>query len=178
LPVEVRLGQLPWCFVRCAANAGHYDALVIAVDGVCRSNSGAGNGIVALTVRVGPGSAHNVQQDLRTMYARPTALFAELLAALMGLLAARDIAAEWAVDGHPLASTAPLRQVIIKTPSEFLVRGMSEWVFVGRRNYVPRGERAEEAQVLQLHEKAVAELNDLGVSVLFWHAPRPERQSG
>jgi ribonuclease HI len=67
-----------------------------------------------------------------------------------------------------------VNQVVIKADSEYLVKGMTEWIFTWEQNGFlnARGQAVTNARYFQLLQSLVWELNDLGVEVLFWWVPR------
>lgn len=67
-----------------------------------------------------------------------------------------------------------LTQVVIKSHSEYVCRGMSEWVGkwkkTGWRN--AKGLPVGNGDIFQEVEKAIIRANDMGIEVLFWLVPR------
>ena len=64
--------------------------------------------------------------------------------------------------------------VIIKADSEYIVKGMTEWIFRWSKNgfRTSKGTEVVNASLFKEVDKHVRQLNDHGVHVLFWHVPR------
>jgi ribonuclease HI len=150
----------------CGRLAIHGDSVSIAVDGACRNN-GRTNARASIGVFVADDSLYNVSKlfsDANLMNQR-----AELAAGLMGLTQAL------AIKTHAFED---LSFVVIKADSEYLVKGMTEWVFKwksnGYRNV--KGTEVVNGDLFEALERKVEELNGLGVEVRFWHVPRDWNQ--
>jgi ribonuclease HI len=67
-----------------------------------------------------------------------------------------------------------LHMVVIKADSEYLVKGMTEWVFKWEKNgyRTSRGTPVANATFFKKLDNLVNELNKLNVEVRFWHVPR------
>jgi len=102
----------------------HLDEIIIAVDGACRFN-GRNDTIPrsSFGVFVAKHSPYNSFGKLPDVY---TNQVAELQARLRGLWVARQITYE--KFGGDLAT------VVIKADSEYLVKGMTDWILKWRRN--------------------------------------------
>ena len=98
----------------------------------------------------------------------PTNQIAELTAGIHGL--ERALAIE--KDGR--LGDEDLHQVVIKADSEYLVKGMTEWVFKWEVNgyRTARGTPVVNALLFLKLQGLVASLNRRNVQVLFWHVPR------
>ncbi|KAH8807928.1 ribonuclease H-like domain-containing protein [Xylogone sp. PMI_703] len=152
----------------CGRLAAHLDCIVIAVDGACRGNGTAG-AVAATGVFVGNESEYNDSLILRVP--RPTNQVAELSAGIRGLEQALAIRNEGIHDW-------PLGQVVIKADSEYLVKGMTDWVFKWEKNgfRTARGTLVTNAPLFMRLQELVAKLNSLGVEVLFWHVLRSRNE--
>jgi ribonuclease HI len=148
----------------CGHLVAHTDTLIIAVDGACRSN-GRKDSIPqsALGIFVSCDSPYNFQTKIPWVR---TNQVAELTAAILGLVVASKVIK---IEGQGVLDT-----VIIKADSEYLVKGMTEWVVKWRMNgwkTAKGGEVVNRAGFEDLLAK-VEELEDAGVTVLFWHVRR------
>jgi len=169
-----------WTFVACdraspCRHCGklpiHGDCIIIAVDGACRNN-GTAEAIAAAGVFVGDESKYNDSFILRV--SKPTNQIAELSAGILGLEKALVIRNK----GSKGVNGGVLSQVVIKADSEYLVKGMTEWVFRWNKNgyRTSRGTPVANAQLFRKLEELVAKLNELNVEVLFWHVPRSRNE--
>jgi ribonuclease HI len=158
-----------WNFVRCSLRSGHTDGIVIAVDGACRHNGSPPAASAAFGVFVAPRSGYNVGRALPAAHA--TSQKAELQAGIAGLRAAADIARN-----APYFRNNPLRQVVVKADSAYLVDGITDWIRAWRRNgYVgARGEEVVNAEHFRELDALVGRLEAMGVAVLFWHVAREQ----
>jgi ribonuclease HI len=68
----------------------------------------------------------------------------------------------------------PLHTVVIKADSEYLVKGMTEWVFKWEVNGYKNARRdsVKNSELFKELHKLVKVLNTSDVEVLFWHVPR------
>lgn len=145
----------------CGATCTHLDEIVIAVDGACRFNGRRDiRPPASCGVFVGTNFPYNRSILLNAVY---TNQVAELKAGLNGLLAAMQVIEE---NPEHFFDT-----VVIKADSEYLVRGMTEWVHRWQHN----GWRTANGRVVVNRDhfeelmEAVNELIDMNVKVLFWH---------
>jgi ribonuclease HI len=98
----------------------HLDSIFIAVDGACSGN-GQANAKAAIGVFFGQMSKYN--QSVLLSEPHVTNQIAELRAGILALKQAEEIVRTKALgDG-------PLHTVVIKADSEYLIKGMTEWVF-------------------------------------------------
>ncbi|KAF5120837.1 Ribonuclease H [Metarhizium anisopliae] len=148
----------------CGRLSAHADCIVIAVVGACWNN-GTPNAKAAAGVFVGHESRYNDSFILNVP--NPTNQIAELRAGVRGLEQALVIKSQGLEDGD-------LQQVVIKADSEYLVKGMTEWVFKWEMNgyRTSRGVAVANASLFKKLQELVAELNERKVEVLFWHVPR------
>jgi ribonuclease HI len=148
----------------CGCLSAHIDCIVIAVDGACWNNGTAG-ARAAAGVFVGDESEYNDSFVLKVT--NPTNQVAELRAGIRGLEQALVIQSN-GING------SDLQQVVIKADSEYLVKGMTEWVFKWKKNgyRTSRGTPVTNAPLFKRLEELVIKLNGLNVEVLFWQVPR------
>jgi ribonuclease HI len=148
----------------CGRLAAHTDCIVIAVDGACRNN-GTAEATAAAGVFVGDESEYNDSFILKA--SKPTNQMAELRAGIRGLEQALVIRSNGIEGGE-------LHQVVIKADSEYLVKGMTEWVFKWEENgyRTTRGTPVTNAPLFRKLEELIVKLNKFNVEVLFWHVPR------
>ena len=145
---------------------GHSDGIMIAVDGACKGN-GRGDAYATIGVYFSKSSRWNLTEVLTDPL--PTNQKAELTACLRALqmvLRLRHTIVEGTESG--------LRTVVIKTDSEYVVKGMTEWIFKWNKNgfKTSKGSAVVNASLFKSIEKLVLELNDNGVYVSFLHVPR------
>jgi len=69
-----------------------------------------------------------------------------------------------------------LRQVVVKTDSEYLVKSMTEYIVKWKENGFKngRGRALADAHFYQLLDGVIVSLADSGVQVLFWLVPRDQ----
>jgi len=149
---------------QCGRLPAHSNTLIIAVDGACRSN-GRKNATPqsALGIFVGHSSPHNFHQKL------PWALtnqVAELMAGWAGLMVASKVLMEDRED--------KLDTVIIKSDSEYLVKGMTDWILKWQVNgwKTATGKDVVNRDLFEDLLSKMKILESEGVKVLFWHARR------
>lgn len=162
-----------WSFVACETDdpcpdcgclSAHVDSIIIAVDGACWGN-GKPEAKAAAGVFVGDESRFNDSFILAEE--NPTNQMAELRAGIRGLEQALAIQSQ-GIQGETL------HQVIVKADSEYLVKGITDWVFKWEHNRyrTSRGTPVLNASLFRRLQGLVQELNALNVEVLFWHVPR------
>lgn len=168
-----------WVFVACEHGEvcphchnlpAHTDCIVIAVDGACRHN-GTSRAEAAIGIYSGEDSPYN--RSILLTIDQPTNQVAELSAGLFAL----KLAIIFAETSVPLAEDgemAKLSMVVIKSDSEYLVKGMTEWILKwkenGHRNV--KGRSVVNSAFFQELEEAYQELVGRGIYTLFWHVPR------
>ncbi|KAN0096195.1 ribonuclease H-like protein [Hyaloscypha variabilis] len=142
----------------------HLNEIVIAVDGACRFN-GRNDTIPrsSFGVFVAKHSPYNSFGKLPDVY---TNQVAELQAGLRGLWIARQITYE--KFGGDLAT------VVIKADSEYLVKGMTDWILKWRRNgwKTASGKDVVNRRHFEQLLSEVEKLESMGVKVLLWHVRR------
>jgi ribonuclease HI len=148
----------------CGSLSAHVDCIIIAVDGACRNN-GTLEAKAAAGVFVGDESTFNDSFILTG--SNTTNQTAELRAGIRGLEQALAIRSQ-GVRGEIL------QQVVVKADSEYLVNGMTSWVFKWESNgyRTSRGTPVSNASLFRKLQDLTKELNALNVEVLFWHVPR------
>ncbi|CZR35881.1 uncharacterized protein FPRO_03859 [Fusarium proliferatum ET1] len=177
--VELDLIQVPsldedWVYLacendhpcsRCARITPHIDCIFIAVDGACRGN-GTPNAKAAIGVFFGETSPFNRSLLLRQVPV--TNQIAELNAGIAALEQALEI-----LRSEVLGEDS-LHKVIIKADSEYLVKGMTEWVFKWEVNGYKNAKRdpVKNSTLFQKLQSLIEALNASNVEVLFWHVPR------
>lgn len=110
----------PFICKYCGRRARHWDELIVAIDGACRGN-GTPSAKSALGVYFARHSQWNVAKSLNDPGA--TSQKAELEAcsrALTQALVIKKTARE--------AGTRDLSTIVIKSDSEYLVKGMTQWI--------------------------------------------------
>ncbi|KAF2859993.1 ribonuclease H-like protein [Piedraia hortae CBS 480.64] len=157
----------------CGRRAAHSDSIIIAVDGACRNN-----GMInvpqyaSIGVYANEYSTYNVAERLTPRQVSAnlalTNQMAELYAGIRGLEVAQQIHADETTE------LTPLKQVIIKSDSMYLVRGMTEWIFKWLANgwVNAKGARVVNWKLFARLDELVKQLNGRGVEVLFWLVPR------
>lgn len=150
--------------------ASHYsNAIIVAVDGACRGN-GRPSARAASAVYLGDGNPHNMVRILDEHDGARTSQRAELWAALGALGVVERLSGEWADvsdDG------SGLDRVIVKADSEYVVKGLTEWVRKWRHNGW-RNARGRPLVNRDLFERILHQIDVLrgsGVEVMFWLVP-------
>ena len=71
-----------------------------------------------------------------------------------------------------------LSQVVIKCDSQYLVKGMTEWIYNWRRNNFrsSRDKPIVNSDLFKRLDDKIDDLNQRGVQVQFWHVPRERNQ--
>jgi ribonuclease HI len=167
---------------KCHKHVPHIDSLVVAVDGACRGN-GRKDGFV---VKAGVGVYFRDASDLN-ISARLDALAgqeltnqqAELQAALVALSQINDFKENRVKYPNLVDEDGPelknLSDIIIKTDSKYVVRGMTEWMGKWTRNgfRTYNGNLVVNASLFQLLGQTVTLIQDkLKCKVYLWHVPR------
>lgn len=152
----------------CNCLAPHLDCIVIAVDGACKGN-GTPNARAAVGVFVSKTSKYNKS----VLLAEPntTNQVAELRAGILALDQAMEIRAKGLGEKQ-------LRMVVIKADSEYLVKGMTEWVFKWETNgyRTSKGRPVTNLGLFRQLHALVRKINASDVEVLFWHVPRDQNK--
>jgi ribonuclease HI len=171
--VEVRDDDEIWTYVacedgnpcpHCSCIQPHLNCIVIAVDGACMGN-GSPEAKAAAGVFFGKGSTFNTSTILTEPKA--TNQIAELTAGIIGLEKAMEIQ-------RLRLEEEKLYQVVIKSDSQYLVNGMTNWVFKWETNgyQTSKGTPVVNSALFKQLGMLIGQLNKLGVEVLFWHVSR------
>ncbi|KAH6676822.1 ribonuclease H-like domain-containing protein, partial [Halenospora varia] len=123
----------------------------------------------AIGVFVGRSSPYNVASILPAhRFPRRTNQVAELEAMSVALNQALWIGQDGGVDG------LRLRQVVFKTDSEYVVKGLTDWAVIWEQNgyRTAIGQLVQNRELFQRLERQINELENTGVQVLFWHVLR------
>lgn len=145
------------------------NSIVEAVDGACSYN-GRTQARASLGVYWGHNNVFNTGGVLSPAD-RQTNQVAELQACLRALKILDDVWLE-----HPAGNRLSL--VVIKSDSEYLVRGMTEW-FPRWRDHCwvnPNGTPVVNRQYFEWINEYIQDWNNNGVSIKFWHVPRSMNQ--
>ncbi|KAJ9645304.1 hypothetical protein H2201_005652 [Coniosporium apollinis] len=146
----------------CGRRPAHANEISIAIDGTCRNN-GNPHARAAMAVFVAFYSEYNVGKVMS--HPTPTSQQAELYAGIIALEQGIAIKKNGMQD---------LMTLVIKTDSDYLYKGMTEYIFKwkdnGYRN--SRGKSVTNATLFKRMEELTVQLEGLGVSVLFWPVPR------
>lgn len=67
-----------------------------------------------------------------------------------------------------------LREVVFKTDSEYVVKGLTDWAVIWEQNGYRSaiGQPMQNRELFQRLERQINELENTGVQVLFWHVLR------
>ena len=157
-----------WICPGCKQISNYTSAQLIAIDGGCRDN-GKASARSAIGVYFAAASTLNWSELLEGPI--HTNQKAELAACRLALRALFYYSTErWSFLGVPL----PI--VIIKADSEYVVKGMTDWVFKWKQNGYrnAKGKPVTNAALFQEIDEMVQQLNEVGIVVLFWHVPREQ----
>lgn len=172
-----------WTFVRCGAHRGcvgpvdgsmmHKDQIIIAVDGAS-VGQGTPNARASSSVFFHRNSLHNCSFLLDEDQTHTTKR-AELNAALRALNIAISIRSlNDTPVGFPPGPYCELRRVVIKIPSYYLMKAMTEWIYTWEENgyAASQGVPVANRELFEQLQNAFAELNNRNVQVQFWRVPR------
>ncbi|MCJ1399504.1 hypothetical protein MMC11_002706 [Xylographa trunciseda] len=153
----------------CGKQPRHLDSIFVAIDGACRGN-GTPDARAAIGVYFAESSLYNISMTIPEHQA--TNQVSELVACWMALRSLVSITT--AGKNFTEESDHPISQVVIKADSEYVVKGMTEWIVKwrvnGYRNH--KGVPIKNCDWFMMVDDSVNDLKDLGVHVLFWHVPR------
>ena len=158
--------NVPCEFSSCCPHCGnferHLNEIFIAVDGTCKGNGGL-NAYATTGVYFSRNSRWNKTGSLTDP--RPTNQKAELTACLVALTTVPEVES---------SMTDGLKKVVIKSDSEYVVKGMTGWIFKWKKNgwKTSKGSTVVNATLYRLIEEMVHRLKTMGIEVLFWHVPR------
>lgn len=157
----------------CGIRPRHNDSIIVAIDGACR-----GNGYSGACSSYGVYFSQNSPLNISSLIEGPaqSSQKAELAACVTALKFVRCFAG-MAKMGH-LKDLESLSGVIIKADSEYLVRGITEWVPKWRLNGFKnaKGRPVVNANLFQEIDGLVQELASKGVSCYFWHVLRGDNK--
>ena len=141
-------------------------SIIIATDGACRNN-GRADAVAGCGIYWGRNDIHNRSFQLDDGV-RPTSQRAELSAAIYALRKFRNI---FANGGYKYYGR--IDEVVIKTDSAYLVKGMTEWIVKWRNNgYLnARGLPVSNEDLIVELDDLCDEIDDLGVQACFWQVP-------
>lgn len=148
----------------CVRHTFHLGALVVAIDGAC-SNNGKTGAKSSIGVFFGQGNDANSKGLLHPKI-RQTSQVAELEACLVALKTVKSVSKD------PPVKTR-LSSVIIKTDSEYVVRGVTEWLPKWKANGWKncKGQPVANADYFRLVE-SIVEMLEKDMSIKFWLVPR------
>ncbi|MCJ1384678.1 hypothetical protein MMC17_007796 [Xylographa soralifera] len=139
------------------------DSIFVAIDGACRGN-GTPFAQSAIGVYFGKSSKYNISSTI--LKVDTTNQIAELMACLTALrrIVGMNKANTTLIDGLD----NPLSQVVIKTDSEYTVKGMTDWILKWRTNGYKNsnGGPVKNAGLFKAVDETVNQL-DSGVNVRF-----------
>jgi len=147
----------------CKKLSPHVGALIIAIDGACRSTPSVW-GPSSIGVFFAKDSPWNIVK--RSSKPAAVSQRAELQACLAALQMAVTIKVEKLEE--------ELTQIVIKAHSEYVCRGMTEWVGKWKKTgwLNAKGIPVANGDLFQDVEKVILRLNEMGVEVLFWQVVR------
>ncbi|KAI1111130.1 ribonuclease H-like domain-containing protein [Nemania sp. NC0429] len=149
-----------------------FHSFIVAVDGACRNNGQPG-ARAALGVFFRDGCRWNKSEMLTA--SNTTSQRAELCAALRALQIVHDpVAEEWE---HSITTGKALKRVIVKSDSNYLVQGMTEWISEWLDNGFTNS-RSGPVENQDLFKELWGLVQRMGrqkgIEVLFWKVPREE----
>lgn len=99
----------------------------------------------------------------------PTSQKAELSACLLSLEKAHEL---------KIVNGEVLHEVVIKADSQYVVKGMTEWILKWRWNGYKnaRGAPVTNAALFQKLDEKVEAMGGDGIGVMFWHVPRARNE--
>lgn len=161
------------CHVSSGAVAPHRDSVLIAVDGACRGN-GQLDAMAAYAVFFAPSSRFNRSAILPTENATSTSQRAELSGGIAALEEAKQLTRPGLF--MPRGQVPDMKQVVIKTDSEYLCFGATEWIAKWKKNgwKNARGRPVANRGLFQKLDGAVRALEEMNILVQFWHVPRKQ----
>jgi len=157
----------------CGIRPRHSDSIIVAIHGACRGNGYPG-ARSSYGVYYSEASSYNLSGLIKGSV--HTSQRAELAACVAALRLVREFAV--IAPTGVLEDLESLREVIIKADSEYLVRGMTEWVTKWRLNGFKntKGRPVVNADLFRKIDRQVKRLTTKGVSCYFWHVPRGDNR--
>ena len=151
----------------CGSPSVHVGAIIIAVDGACRSTPTVW-GPSAVGVYFGDHSPWNISRH------RDKPVATSQTAELQACMSALEIA--WVIKNERLEEE--LSQIVIKCHSDYVYKGMTEWTAKWAKNgwLNAKGLPVANGSLFNRVERKILELNDLGVEVLFWQVTKAQNQ--
>ncbi|PWY93124.1 ribonuclease H-like protein [Aspergillus sclerotioniger CBS 115572] len=153
----------------CNCHVCHTGCIVIAVDGACHRNGQPG-------ARASVGVYHGFESNWNASYLlsseeNQTNQVAELVACETALIDARlmhEYGEKYGIEDRKLSI------VVIKSDSEYVVRGMTEWIEKWKTNgwLNAKGQPVANREYFFRIDGIVESLEKKYVSVKFWHVPR------
>lgn len=166
--VEKVAADWEWNFVTCASRLcrrnhqrhAHIDDVCIAIDGACRGN-GTSRTRATVGVFVGFYSNYNVSDEIGCTTNQQAELHAGIIALEQAL----------AINNN---EPKRLDTLVIKPDSDYLYKSMTEYIFNWKENgYMDARRRpVQNGSLFRELEGLTQELNQRGVTVLFWHVRR------
>ena len=164
--------EVPMVLTHLCLDESH--SFIVAVDGACRNN-GEPDAKAALGVFFREGSRWNKSELLPVR--DTTSQRAELCAALRALQTINDfVAHEWQ---HSITSNQKLNRVIVKSDSNYLVQGMTEWIFKWLDNGFTnaRGQPVRNQDLIkELYQLIESMDRQKTIKVLFWKVGREDNE--
>ncbi|KAG5989318.1 hypothetical protein E4U52_005666 [Claviceps spartinae] len=153
--------------------AGYIGVFTAHPNGACSGN-GTADAFMAAGVFFNTNSRYN--QSLPLDGPTVTNQVAELRAGILALELAMDI---WWDERFGEDGDQRLREVVIKADSDYLVKGMTDYIFKWKQNgfLTTRRTPVTNRALFEELEALVNELNSMGIDVYFWHVPRSFNQS-
>lgn len=161
----------------CGCHTHHPGSIVIAIDGACRNNGKTG---ARASIGVYHGPDHGWNESARlSPELRQTNQVAELAACRIALIDACTIQKNWGDIGEEIkGEKGRLCTVVIKSDSEYVVRGMTEWIYKWKANgwVNAKGLPVTNREHFDRIDSIVQSLENEQVTVQFWHVPREYNQ--
>ncbi|GAM37814.1 ribonuclease [Talaromyces pinophilus] len=176
--VECRSDSGRWVYVACDASEicpqcgnlpGHIGCIIGTIASTCRRN-GTDDTQAAVGVYFGKENPYN--RCFQINVEQPTNQIAELMAGIDALQQALVIQRRGFQANRK--GQRDLRMVVIKSDSEYLVKGMTEWILKWKENGYRNAKGAEvvNAKLFERLEVLYSELVNRGVWTLFWKVER------
>ncbi|OJI88860.1 hypothetical protein ASPTUDRAFT_60667 [Aspergillus tubingensis CBS 134.48] len=175
--IEVPSGDMVFLACPRSEQNHHLGSVVIAIDGACRNN-GRDGARASIGVYHGPDHEWNESARLSPEL-RQTNQVAELAACERALIDACTIQEEWDDIAEQIeGDKGRLYRVVIKSDSEYVVRGMTEWIYKWKANgwVNAKGLPVTNREQFDRIDSIVEFLENKQVIVQFWHVPREYNQ--
>lgn len=149
-----------------------FHSFIVAVDGACRNN-GQPSARASVGVFFRDNSKWNKSEVLPLR--DTTSQRAELCAALRALQTIHNfVAHEWQ---HSITTGKALKRVIVKSDSNYLVQGMTEWItkWLGNGFTNARSQPVENQDLIKKLWALITRMSEQKkIQVLFWKVPRED----